>query len=175
MGDQPYIGTMSLFAGSFAPRGWSFCNGALLPIGGNQALFALLGTQFGGNGVSNFALPDLRGRVPIGAGNGGGLTPRAIGQAGGVENVSLSITEMPVHTHGIRVIPSEGTSSVATDGVLAKSSRADAKYAKVLGATAAMASTSILPTGAGVAHLNVQPSVALNWIIATAGLFPPRP
>lgn len=123
---QPYIGEIRLFAGNFAPVGWAFCDGALLPISENDALFNLIGTTYGGDGQSTFALPDFRGRVPIGAGQGAGLSNRIIGETGGQETITLSTANMPSHSHLSQIVVNNGnattsiptaSSSIATSGV----------------------------------------------------------
>ncbi len=164
---EPFLGSILLFAGNFAPQGWAFCNGQILPITQNTALFSLLGTTYGGNGTSTFALPDLRGRVPIHFGQGPGLSSYVEGQVGGAENVTLIATQMPQHQH---LQPAtngdEGTNRPngavpARGGVYAASSDGSA-----------LAPTSA--AGGNQAHENLQPYLALNFIIALQGIFPSR-
>src|SRR5262245_60083892 len=102
---DPFVAEIRLFAGNFAPRGWAFCNGQLLPISQNTALFSLLGTNYGGDGRSSFALPDLQGRVPLHAGNGPGLSSRHLGEAGGDDTITLTDAQMPAHSHSLRLTP----------------------------------------------------------------------
>jgi len=122
MAQESFIGEIRMFAGNFAPRGWAFCDGQLLAISSNQAFFSLLGTTYGGNGVTTFALPDLRGRFPIHAGSAAGLTRRQLGQKSGTESVSLTSQQMPAHTHEtiVYAFSSEGDSSSPTGNIMAK-------------------------------------------------------
>lgn len=168
---DPFLGEIRLFAGNFAPRHWAFCNGQLLAIQQNTALFSLLGTMYGGNGQTTFALPDLRGRVPLHKGLGPGLSNRTQGETGGTETVTLLATQIPQHTHLLR-----GSSAAATAGgpggnVLAATSVASYGPGP---ATAAMASQAIGSQGSTQPHENMAPTLALNYIIAMQGIFPPR-
>lgn len=173
--DQPYIGAIMLFAGNFAPRGWAFCDGQLLSITQYTALFSILGTYFGGNGVSNFALPDLRGRVPVHQGQGNGLSPYVIGQSSGVENVTLLTGNLPVHTHSVNAssgAASRGGTSPA-GGVLAVPSGSVEIY------STSPPNATMNPLMIGVAGSNVpvsiiQPYLCVSFIIAMDGLFPSR-
>ncbi|MBX3381098.1 MAG: phage tail protein [Phycisphaeraceae bacterium] len=171
---NPYLGTMVPFAGLFAPKGWSFCNGQLLPINQNQALFSLLGTNYGGNGTTNFALPDMRGRIAIGDGSGPGLSARSIGNQPGFESIALNSTQLPIHTHQVRVIPSEGTSSLLTGKCLAKASDGRDRWSSTGAGAGVMGASSVNSAGTGAPHDNMQPGLVINWIIAIQGLFPPR-
>ena len=169
--DEPFIGEVRWFAGNFAPRGWSFCDGQLLAITTNEALFSLLGTSYGGDGRTTFGLPDMRGRGMVHAGSGPGLTNRRLGQKGGSETVTLTENELPVHTHTLSA-DSSGGDSVMPDGrVISKVGRL-----RVFNNApdSDMGSTAITSTGAGQAHNNVQPSIALNCIIALQGIYPSR-
>lgn len=171
---DPYIGTILPFAGNFAPKGWLFCNGQLLQIQPNVVLFALIGTYYGGDGVNTFALPDLRGRCAISFGFRSGLTPRPLAQSFGSESVSLLVNQIPSHTHTLRVVPVEGTTSNPANGLLAKSASDTRRYASP-GAAAAMSSNLLGAAGANQPHNNMQPSLTMSYIIALQGLFPPRP
>ena len=168
----PFIGQITLFAGNFAPRGWAFCNGQLLAISQNTALFSILGTTYGGNGQTTFALPDLRGRVPIHPGQGPGLSPYDLGQQGGTETVTLSVSSLPAHTHSV--------SPGATNGAQTTNRPARAvparggAYAASPSADASMAPTSSAATGGGQPHANTQPYLGLNYIIALEGIYPSR-
>jgi microcystin-dependent protein len=113
LGDQPFIGEIAMFAGNFAPVGWAFCNGQIVPLAQNTALFALLGTTYGGNGQTTFGLPDLRGRVPIGIGQGPGLSDQSLGQVFGSEAITLSANNLPGHTHGVPTITAITVGAVA--------------------------------------------------------------
>lgn len=167
---DPYLGSLMLTAFGYAPRGWALCNGQLLPISQNQALFSLLGTQYGGDGRTNFALPDLRGRVPLGAGqdpSSGWTYDR--GDSGGVESVALTQTEMPSHTHGLLGTEARGVTGSPVDAALASG----AGWYAAAPATS-LAATALGATGGGQPHPNTQPSLVLSWVIALQGVFPSR-
>lgn len=196
--DEAYIGSIVLFAGTFAPQGWFDCSGQLLPINQYQALFSILGTTYGGNGSTTFGLPDLRGRVPVGAtGQGTGLTNRQLGQTFGTESVTLTAAQMPAHTHAIQgevkvgVADQEGNASAAPNSVLgsraletsvspptrievyvaggAATFNSGNKLGAVSHNLAAAAVGSNQPTSI------VQPSLGLRYIICANGLYPSRP
>jgi microcystin-dependent protein len=167
---DPYLGEIALFAGNFAPRGWAFCNGQLLPINQNQALFAILGTTYGGNGQTTFALPDLRNRVPIHQGQGPGLTNRVLGEVVGAASHTLLITELPAHSHVLRGSSAVGTVVGPAGAYAARNAAQIPQYGTV--ADVAMASTAIGTTGASQPHDNHQPCLAVNFIIALQGVFP---
>ena len=171
---EVYIGTILLFAGNFPPMGWMFCQGQILSIAQNQALFAILGTMYGGNGTTNFALPDLRGRVPVGVGLGAGLSAVEINQQGGAETVPLTTAQMPAHNHLINAASAQ-TSATPT-GSLPAPIPGDESNLMAFGSTAAgqMAANAVTAAGQGLAHENRQPYLGLNYIIAVQGLFPPR-
>ena len=173
----PFIGQITLFAGTFAPRGYALCNGQLLAIQSNAALFSILGTTYGGNGTTNFALPDLRGRAPIHAGTGPGLSNYQLGQNGGQETVTLNSNQIPTHGHTATVNASAGAPNTVSPGgaVLAVSAQGNA-YATgspTLSAMSASAAT-VANAGGGQSHNNMQPYLALNFIIALTGIFPSR-
>lgn len=169
-GTLPYLGEIMLVAMDFPPKGWALCNGQLLAINQNQALFSILGTTYGGNGITTFALPDLRDRVPIHFGQGLGLSPRALGERAGEASHTLTLAEFPSHTHGVRASSAFG-SSVSPTGMYP--ARNPALYTQ-FGSTAdvAMASTAIGNVGSGQAHPNQQPGLGLNFCIALQGVFP---
>lgn len=169
---EPFLGEIRMFAGNFAPRGWAFCDGQLLSISQNSALFAILGTTYGGDGRTTFALPDLRGRAPIHAGSGPGLTTRRLGERGGVEDVTLSSVEMPSHNHNIRGTSNGASATTPINNVWASTSRT-----KLYGpATNLVPLSSIAsgPAGSGMAHENMPPFLTVHYIIALQGLFPSR-
>lgn len=169
---EPFVGEIRMFAGNFAPRGWAFCNGQLIAITQNTALFSLLGTTYGGDGRTTFALPDLRGRVPLHAGNGPGLSDYPLGQRGGVEQVALSIEQMPNHSHAL-----VATSVSADELTPANHTLAVPEEAPIYSASEpniVMAKNAIAPTGSGQPHENRQPYLAMNYIIALFGIFPAR-
>jgi microcystin-dependent protein len=168
---EPFIAEIRIFAGNFAPRGWAFCNGQLLPVSQNTALFSLIGTTYGGDGRSTTALPNLEGRAPMHPGRGPGLTDRRLGQRGGVETVTLSEAQMPNHNHTMYGSGEDGN-------------RRD-PAGRFFGAGSAIATTNkdnpgpmasqVLPNAGGSqAHNNMQPYMAINFIIALVGLYPSR-
>ena len=179
-----YIGQIFLFAGNFAPRGSAFCNGQLLPINQNQALFSLLGTTYGGDGRTTFALPDLRGRVPMQQGNGAGLTPRTLGAKVGTETNTLSVGQLPAHNHAATTVAAagNGTTNKADGNSLAHVGRTlDGSNAlpNIYNSDAPSISmhansVSVAQTGQGQAVNNMQPSLAINYCIALVGIFPSR-
>ena len=161
---EPFLSEIRIMSFSFAPKGWALCDGQLLPINQNQGLFSLLGTTFGGDGRVNFALPDLRGRTPIHVGGG-----HALGERGGEQAHTLSIAELPTHTHVLSASASQGNDPNPANHVLA--SPLNLSY----GATASlvsMAPQSITNAGGSQAHLNMQPFLTLNFSIALQGIFP---
>jgi len=160
-----YFATILMFAGNFAPVGTEFCNGQLMSISQNSALFSLIGTTFGGNGTTNFALPDMRGRVPMHSGQGPGLTNRLLGEKGGEEKVSLNINQIPMHIHatvGSGAASTHGSGKVLSDSA---SIYTDAPATKTLGA----------PAGGDQQHSNLQPYLCVNFVICTQGIYPSRP
>ncbi len=165
---QPYIGEIRMFAGNFAPRGWMFCEGQLLPISENEALFQLIGTTYGGDGNDTFALPDLRGRLPIHMGNGFTLA-----DTGGAEEVTLTVQQIPAHTHPVLSSSAPGTSSAPKDNVLAKTTTGFLYINE--NPNKQMAMTSINNTGGSQPHTNFQPYLCVDFIISLVGIFPSRP
>lgn len=170
---DPYLAEIRMFGGNFAPRGWALCNGQLLSIAQNTALFSLLGTTYGGDGKTTFALPDLRGRAPIHFGQGPGLTPRDLGESDGTETVTLLTTEMPAHTHLLNCNNSvQFTSSPTPEGSVLGTVDSLNLYAP--NANTTMSPTSIGVSGSSQPHNNMQPYLCVNFIIALEGIFPPR-
>lgn len=167
---EPFLAEVRIVGFNFAPRGWAFCDGQILPINQNQSLYALLGTTYGGDGRTTFALPDLRGRVPIHAGNSNGNS-YTIGQKSGAENHTLSINEMPGHTHQITATDVAPTASTPTGHLL---SRAPSPLYKGDSADATLNPATVADQGGGQAHNNMMPFVAVNFCIALQGLFPSR-
>jgi microcystin-dependent protein len=162
-----------MFAGTFAPNGWALCNGQILPIQNNQALFSLLGTTYGGNGQTTFALPDLRGRVPMHAGDGPGLTPRVLGESGGAENHTLILQEMPMHSHAALADTSVGTSGDPGNSLPARNAAGIPQYGTH--SNVALSPVSIAPAGGNQPHSIMQPYTTVNFIIALVGIYPSRP
>ncbi len=171
---NPYLAEIRIFAGNFAPRGWALCNGQILPITQNTALFSLIGTFYGGNGTSTFALPNLQSRAPVHQGQGAGLSPYVLGEAIGQENVSLISSQMPLHNHAVNASSGAGTLVAASGAFWAAdgASRGGKVYASTGGAT--MGAGAIGQTGGGLPHNNIQPYLALNFIIALSGIYPTR-
>ena len=172
---EPFIAEIRIFAGNFAPAGWALCDGQLLPISQNTALFSLIGTTYGGDGRSTTALPDLQGRAPMHPGRGPGLTARRLGERTGVESVALTEAQLPSHDHSLRASPNPGeTPGVTSPGGTANSfarSVGGSAYADPSGMTG-MAALSA--AGGSQAHNNMQPFLAMNFIIALVGLYPSR-
>lgn len=177
---DPFVAEIRLFACNFAPKGWAFCHGQLLPISQNTALFSLLGTFYGGDGKSTFALPDLQGRAPMAVGQGAGLSDRYHGEAGGSETVTLLQSEIPVHTHALQAVAVPPTTYNRPTGTRALAASAGgAAYVPPLGGGAApaqgMADVNMLAVaGSSLPHNNMQPYLTLNYAIALQGVFPPR-
>lgn len=169
---EPFVGEVRMFAGNFAPRGWAFCDGQLLAVSQNDALFSLLGTIYGGDGRTTFGLPDLRGRIPIHAGSGPGLSPRRLGAKGGAENVTLTVNQMPSHTHPMQASTAIGVDSNPTGRLLAQSISTDL-YTEDF-SPANMNSASITNLGGSRSHTNLQPFLCINYIIALFGIYPSR-
>lgn len=171
---DPLLASIILFAGNFAPRGWAFCQGQILPIAQNTALFSLLGTTYGGNGQTTFALPDLRGRSPIGPGQGPGLGPIDLGESGGAQSTTLLAANMPVHTHALNAIVEPGDSSTPTNGLLANSGALDKEFKVATNANTPMHPTAISTAGGSQPFSITSPYLGLNYIIALEGIFPSR-
>ncbi|MEH3052929.1 MAG: tail fiber protein [Patulibacter minatonensis] len=173
---EPFIGEIRLFGCNFAPRGWANCAGQLIPISQNTALFSLLGTYYGGNGQSNFALPNLQGTVPVGQGQGPGLQPWQLGEQQGSETVTLLSSEMPAHAHALVANSAPGNVSTPENGqsVLSRSTGGSA-YSTASTGLVQLAPTTLSPTGGSQPHNNLQPYLVMNWCIAMQGVFPSRP
>ncbi len=171
-GIEPFIGELMIFAGNFAPRGWAFCNGQLLPIAQNTALFSLLGTMYGGNGQTTFALPDLRGRAPIHAGQGPGLSDFTQGEFGGEENHTLTVAEMPAHTHTAFADATNGTVDLPVNALPARNPASIPAYGA--GTSATLAANHVGAAGGSQPHNNMPPYLVLNYCIALEGVFPSR-
>ena len=173
---NPFVGEVRLFAGNFAPSGWAFCNGQLLPISQNTALFSLLGTFYGGDGRSNFGLPNLQGAFPVHAGGsaGPGLSQRLTGQAGGAESVTLTTAQLPAHGHTMAAANGATTGTPDATVSLAPTSNGSALYRAPDGTYLNTAPSDLVASGGGNAHGNLPPYLALSFIIALQGVFPPR-
>lgn len=162
---QPYVGEIRMFGGNFAPVGWQFCEGQLLPISENETLFQLIGTTYGGDGESTFALPDLRGRLPIHQGNA-----FVLAETGGAEEVTLTANQIPVHTHALLASSGPGTGTSPTGKVVAESPGISALIEDVTNTN--MNAAAIAPTGGSQPHTNFQPYLCVNFIISLFGIFP---
>jgi microcystin-dependent protein len=173
MSDQ-FVAEIRIFPFNFAPTGWAFCDGQLLPISQNTALFSLLGTVYGGDGKSTFALPDLQGSVPMQPGQGQGLSLRDLGEQSGVESITLLQSEIPVHTHAISASNSDGIDRIPSDQTGPAIGVGVSYYAPAANLTA-MALQALTPAGGGLPHNNMQPYLTLNFCIALQGIFPQRP
>lgn len=169
---EPFIAEVRIVGFTFAPRGWAFCDGQLLPINQNQSLYSLLGTVYGGDGRITFALPDLRSRTPIHVGRADGGSNHPLGQKSGAETVTLSVTEIPQHDHELMASANAADQRDPTGRVFAN---ADVSaYRDPTSAVQSMSPISLGSTGGGQAHQNMQPYLALNYCIALSGLFPSR-
>ena len=167
---EPYVAEIRLFAGNFAPSGWALCNGQLIAIVDNDPLFQVIGTTYGGDGITNFAVPDLRGRSPICFGQGAGLTDRVLGEAGGTESQTLDITQIPAHSHVVNASAAPGDATSPAGAAPAVSDASKVYSAGTPNAT--MAAGTIGNAGDGQAHNNMSPYLAINYIISLFGVFP---
>ena len=167
---QPYVGEIRMFAGNFAPAGWMFCEGQLLPISENETLFQLIGTTYGGDGQSTFALPNLQSRVPIHMGTGPGLTTRTLAEASGVETVTLTTNQIPSHTHSFLASTDAALSVDPTGNIIAEPVTINLFFGDV--AAAALNANSIQPVGGSQPHENIQPYLTISFIISLFGIFP---
>lgn len=176
---EQFTGEIRMFGGNFAPRNWAFCNGQLISIAENNALYALIGTTYGGDGQTTFGLPNLQGRLPLNQGNGSGLTPRTLGEIAGTEDVTLLQTQLPNHNHAANATSADGNiTGPANNAVPAKPASSGAFLYAVPGTApvvpVAMPPQSIGPQGGSQPHANMMPSLAVSFIIALYGIFPSR-
>lgn len=169
---NPFVAEIRIFPFNFPPRGWAFCNGQILPISQNTALFSLLGTTYGGDGRSNFALPNLQGGTPLGQGQGPGLSLRDLGETGGEPGVSLLVSEIPAHTHTAKCNSGMGDQYGPAENYWATDAGGNNEYAS--SANDQMASVAVGIAGGSGPHNNLQPFLVLNFCIALQGVFPPR-
>lgn len=170
---EPFIGEIKIFPYNFAPKGWAYCDGQLLPISQNQMLFSIIGTTYGGNGTTNFALPNLRGRVPISFGNGPGLSSRPIGESSGSNSVTLSAAQIPSHTHTLSGENVDGTQKTVNNAYPAQAG-SQFSYQNATSPLAPMNGAAVANSGGSQPHNNMQPYLGINYCIALAGLFPSR-
>ena len=170
---EPFVGEIRMFAGNFAPRGWAFCDGQLLAVSQNDALFSLLGTIYGGDGRTTFGLPDLRGRIPLHQGQGPGLSQRRLGSKSGAENVTLTTNQLASHNHDWNANTAAATGTAPQGKVLADGQAGFRLYNPVNQDTD-LASTTIANTGGSQPHTNLMPTLCINFIIALFGIYPSR-
>ncbi len=168
---EPFIGEIRMFAGNFAPRGWAFCDGQLLAVSQNDALFSLLGTVYGGDGRTTFGLPDLRGRIPIHAGTGPGLSLRRLGSKGGAENVTLTSGEVGSHTHDWSATTNNAQSR---DPVNRLPAAVPGTYYTAVANLTGLSSQAVTGTGGSQSHANLQPFLCIHFIISLFGIYPSR-
>ena len=173
---DPFVGEIRMFGFNFAPRGWAFCDGQILPISQNTALFSLLGTTYGGDGRSNFALPNLQGSAPLQPGQGPGLSDRVLGETGGTSTVTLLNSEMPIHGHTLLGSANPGDEAGPSPNIAATGAgrRGQNFYADNKGSGPSMQVTMAGPAGGNLPHNNMPPYLAVNFCIALQGVFPPR-
>lgn len=168
---QPFIGEIKMFAGNFSILGYAFCNGELMAISENDALFSLIGTTYGGDGQQTFGLPDLRGRLPVHYGSGPGLTPRSMGEMSGTETVTLITNQMPAHNHGVTVDSATGGQTNPQNNIVGKASVTPYNTAAV---NNQMGNQSIGQAGGSQPHDNMMPYLCVNFIISLYGIYPSR-
>ena len=172
---DPFVAEIRIFPFNFAPKGWAWCDGQLLPLSQNTALFSLLGTTYGGNGKSNFALPDLQGRAPMHPGQGPGLSLHDLGEIGGSETVTLLESEIPAHSHTLRANADIGDLQAPNPSrSIARSQNANAYQSTTNQSIVSMAPESLAPAGGDQPHNNMQPYLTFYFCIALQGIFPPR-
>lgn len=169
---EPFVGEVRMFAGNFAPRGWAFCDGQLLAVSQNDALFSLLGTIYGGDGRTTFGLPDLRGRIPIHAGSGPGLSPRRLGSKGGAENVTLTVNQLPSHTHAMQASADAATTPNPAGSVLAATLTSTPYIEDTPNVN--LSGNAVTNVGGSRSHTNLMPFLCIHFIIALVGIYPSR-
>jgi microcystin-dependent protein len=171
---DPFVAEIRIYPFNFPPKGWAFCNGQLLPLSQNTALFSLLGTTYGGDGKSTFALPDLQGRAPMHPGQGPGLSLHDLGETGGSETVTLLESEMPSHPHLLRASADPANAQIPNAQLTLARSAGGSAYSPNAGGVTAMAGIALATAGGSLPHNNMQPYLTLNFCIALQGVFPPR-
>jgi len=169
---EPFVGEIRMFAGNFAPRGWAFCSGQLLAVSQNDALFSLFGTLYGGDGRTTFGLPDLRGRIPIHAGQGPGLSPRSLGSKSGGEKVTLTTNQLPSHTHPVKGTNDAGNSTEPAGRLPASSTTIDLYVSTA--PTVDFNAAAVPGVGGSQSHSNLMPFLCINFIVALFGIYPSR-
>jgi microcystin-dependent protein len=179
---DPFLAEIRIFSGNFAPKGWALCNGQILPLSQNTALFSLVGTTYGGNGESNFALPNLQGSAPMQQGQGPGLSPRVLGETGGEQFVTLLPSEIPSHGHSLSATTTKGSTATSANNQLALASAGGGKtsagnvvnYYSTNNATTQLNPFALSIAGGSQPHNNMMPYLGLTFIIALQGIYPPR-
>ena len=172
---DPFVAEIRIFPFNFAPKGWAWCDGQLLPLSQNTALFSLLGTTYGGNGKSNFALPDLQGRAPMHPGQGPGLSLHDLGETGGSETVTLLESEIPSHSHGLMASPQPGEDNTPSPSEVMARSVGASLYQNVTNANVvSLSDQALAPAGGDQPHNNLQPYLTFYFCIALQGVYPPR-
>ncbi len=171
---EPFIAEIRMFAGTFAPLNWAFCEGQVLPVSQYTALFSLLGATYGGDGRNTFQLPNLQGRAPMHPGRGPGLTYRRLGELGGAETMALNESQIPSHTHTMQATMAPAANKSPDNGSLTRVTTGGGLYQSDASNLEGMASEALANTGGGQSHNNMQPYLALNFIIALNGVYPPR-
>ena len=172
---DPFVAEIRIFPFNFPPVGWAWCNGQLMPLAQNTALFSLLGTTYGGNGESNFALPDLQGRAPMHPGQGPGLSYHNLGESGGSETVNLLESELPAHAHTLSGTVENGTQGTLSNNVALATTTGGTPYHTNSATLVPMAPNALAPTGGDSSHNNMQPYLTCHFCIALQGVYPPRP
>jgi microcystin-dependent protein len=171
---DPFVAEIRIFPFNFAPKGWAFCDGQILPLSQNTALFSLLGTTYGGDGKSNFALPNLQGSAPMHPGQGPGLSLHDLGETGGSDTVSLLESEIPSHSHALRAVADPGDVSLPQSGAVLAATTGATGYVAPTPSLTPMSGNSLTPAGGDQPHNNLQPYLTLNFCIALQGVYPPR-
>jgi microcystin-dependent protein len=167
---DPYIGEIRIFAGTYAPAGWAFCDGAAQAISENEALFSLIGTTYGGDGQATFNLPDLRGRIPVHQGTGPGLTPRVLGEQAGTESVTLTVNQIPNHNHPFLATTNNGAQASPASTVAAQGPQIQLYIEDATDTN--LAPAALAAAGGNQPHSNLQPYLAINYIISLFGIYP---
>ncbi len=170
---DPFVAEIRIFPFNFAPKGWAVCNGQLMAISQNTALFSLVGTTYGGDGLSTFALPNIQGRAVMQQGQGPGLSSRSLGESGGEDTVTLLASEIPAHSHSLQASADDADLSAPTAARSLATSQGGFAYAPAAGLTP-LSAQALAPTGGGLPHNNLQPYLTLTFCIALQGIFPPR-
>ena len=169
---EPFVGEIRMFAGNFAPRGWAFCDGQLLAVSQNDALFSLFGTIYGGDGRTTFGLPDMRGRIPLHQGSGPGLSPRRLGAKAGEENVTLTVNQLASHSHDLNASKQPANQASPTGRVLATG--VGVRFYREQAQDVDMASAMVANTGGSRSHTNLMPALCVNFIVSLFGIYPSR-